>query len=316
MPNRTKVFVSYSHRDKDFLERFRVFIKPLERNHNIELWDDTKIPVGARWRREITKAIDSCKIAVLFISANFMASDFIIEDELPPLLKAAEDDGVVIVSVAVGVADVSDFEISELQWINNPDKPLNELIISKRDRVFLNLSKKIKEIMGASPSVVSQKTFQEISPSLPVEESGEQKSDGSADFDFHNDKSIPDFKQKEVEPRFLAEFVTDADGRLRRSGKYKNHFEIRLFIENAPRDTKQVVYELHDSYPKPIREVPRGRRDFEEHITSYGDYVVNIEILGDRILEMNDWLSSALENFYGKNPPREILEAIKQIEEH
>jgi hypothetical protein len=315
MPNRTKVFVSYSHEDARFLKRLKVFIKPLERNHDVDFWDDSRILSGEDWREEIKKAIDSCKVAVLLISADFVASDFINTDELPPLLKTAKQKGTVILPVIVGIADLSDTGLSAFQAVNDPKMPLKRLDRNERDEVFFAVSQRIKDILRSTPAPVPQTEFQEINV-MAQHSMVEQKTVDIADVTVDSPYVKIVKEEEETYPRFLAQFVTDDDGKPRLRGRYKNHFEIRLFIENAPRDTKQVVYELHDSYPKPIREIPRGRRDFEEYITSYGDYVVNIEILGDRILEMNDWLSSALENFYGKNPPREILEAIKQIEEH
>ena len=36
------VFVSYSHRDKAWLERVQVHLKPLARGGRLDLWDDTR----------------------------------------------------------------------------------------------------------------------------------------------------------------------------------------------------------------------------------------------------------------------------------
>ena len=37
------IFISYSHKDKEYLERLQVHLKSLERDGIIDYWDDTKI---------------------------------------------------------------------------------------------------------------------------------------------------------------------------------------------------------------------------------------------------------------------------------
>ena len=85
------IFVSYSHNDNQFLERLKVHLKPFEKSDQIDLWVDTNIKAGDKWKDKINDALENSVIAILLISADFLASDFIIDNELPPLLKAAEE---------------------------------------------------------------------------------------------------------------------------------------------------------------------------------------------------------------------------------
>ena len=54
-----KVFVSYSRRDKQWLDRVLVYLKPLDLKGAIDVWADTRIAKGGRWRDEIREAIGS-----------------------------------------------------------------------------------------------------------------------------------------------------------------------------------------------------------------------------------------------------------------
>ena len=101
------VFVSYSHDDEPkWLERVQMHLTPLARDGKLDLWDDTRIKSGQRWREEIKAALARADVAVLLISADFYASDFIDKNELPPLLEAAQSErGLVILGVHINYSD-------------------------------------------------------------------------------------------------------------------------------------------------------------------------------------------------------------------
>src|SRR5713101_5676457 len=99
MATRTQVFVSYSHADSEHLLRLKVHLRPYERKSLIDLWSDTSIRAGQQWKKEVEAALGRAAVAILLVSADFLASDFVAENELPPLLEAAKKDGVKILPV-------------------------------------------------------------------------------------------------------------------------------------------------------------------------------------------------------------------------
>ena len=138
---RDKVFISYSHEDEKWLRRLQVHLRPLERDYNVDIWDDTKITPGSRWKHEIREAIDSTKVAVLLISADFIASDFIATDELPPLLKAAEEDGAMILPLILSPCRfLQNKDLSQFQTVNDPSQPLIGLSKAKQEEVWYELA--------------------------------------------------------------------------------------------------------------------------------------------------------------------------------
>jgi hypothetical protein len=135
------VFVSYSHQDKKYLAQLRVFLKPLERGGAIQCWDDTRIDAGGLWKREIADAIAAAAAAVLLVSADFLASDFIAKNELPPLLEAAERRGLAVLPVIVRPCGFEHTpSISKFQAVNDPSRPLAMLPGWRREKVWTKLT--------------------------------------------------------------------------------------------------------------------------------------------------------------------------------
>jgi hypothetical protein len=126
-PSRNEVFVCYSRANKKWLERVRVHLRPLERQELLRLFDDTKIEPGTRWRDEIKAALNRARVAILLVSADFLASDFIAENELPPLLGKAERGGATILAVIVSPCGFRrEKKLSDYQAVNDPSKPLGQ----------------------------------------------------------------------------------------------------------------------------------------------------------------------------------------------
>lgn len=142
--DKLKVFISYAHSDAKVLDRLRVHLKPLEKQSRIVAWSDQNIRAGGKWKEEIAKNIDHAAVAVLLVSADFLASDFIVDHELPPLLLKAEADGTRIIPVIVKPCGFTRQEaLSSFQALNDPKHPLLALSEMDQERLYDQIAMEI-----------------------------------------------------------------------------------------------------------------------------------------------------------------------------
>ncbi|MCB9108470.1 MAG: toll/interleukin-1 receptor domain-containing protein [Anaerolineales bacterium] len=140
---RTTIFISYSHADETWLNRLKPHIKLLERKGLINSWDDTQIKAGALWRKEIENALSTAKVAILLVSVDYLSSDFIIENELPSLLTAAEKEGSIILPVIVRPCAFAVSELSLFQCVNSPSKALSGMTEHEQEQTFVKVTESI-----------------------------------------------------------------------------------------------------------------------------------------------------------------------------
>jgi len=93
------VFISYSHMDETEKNQLLAHLGVLQKAGLINIWVDDRISGGADWEDEIRQAMGRAKVAVLLVSANFLASDFIMGKEIPNLLERRRKQGVTVFPV-------------------------------------------------------------------------------------------------------------------------------------------------------------------------------------------------------------------------
>ncbi|HEU5376912.1 MAG TPA: toll/interleukin-1 receptor domain-containing protein, partial [Ktedonobacteraceae bacterium] len=142
-----RVFISYNHKDKRFLEELHLHLAPFVRSGALAVWDDSQIQAGTVWVEEIKSAIESADVAILLISPDFLASDFISEEELPKLLAAAEQRGMHILSIIVRPCLFTQTPLARYQSVNNPDKPLSNLRRDARNKTWADVARIVADMV-------------------------------------------------------------------------------------------------------------------------------------------------------------------------
>jgi hypothetical protein len=141
------VFVSYSHKDRRFHDELRTQLKPLVRSGVVARWDDTLLKAGDVWNELIREAVATADVAVLLISPDFLASDYIVDKELAPLLNPPADRKVTIVPVMVRPTSWEELEyygLAHLQFVNL-DYPLHGKRQDKRDEIWIKVKRAIRQ---------------------------------------------------------------------------------------------------------------------------------------------------------------------------
>lgn len=144
----TQVFISYSHTDVRFLDRLQKHLAPLEHEHRVEAWSDLRISSGEDWRKQIASKIEHCDVAVLLVSADFLASSFIVTDELPQILAGAARSGrgVKVMSVILKPCRFDRTpSLSQFQAVNDPAEPLISLSEARQEAIYDRVASDIEK---------------------------------------------------------------------------------------------------------------------------------------------------------------------------
>ncbi|MBX3326253.1 MAG: NB-ARC domain-containing protein [Nitrospira sp.] len=143
---RDLIFFSYSHQDKAWLEKLFIFPKPYQRKSQLTVWADPYIQIGDVWKREIDKALPRAKVGLLLVSPHFLASDFIMDQEVPPLEKATEDGHARLFCVPVSSSAVAPTGLDKYQWARPPHDALDLLPEPQQHAALVTITKQLAEM--------------------------------------------------------------------------------------------------------------------------------------------------------------------------
>jgi hypothetical protein len=109
---RDKVFVSYSHTDKSFLDELLPVLRAVPRIAS-NLWlDEQKIDIGDQFHPEIQQALAESSIGILLLSNRFFTSEYIRPYELPYLVQQAEAKALGLASLYVTAIPTDAFRVT------------------------------------------------------------------------------------------------------------------------------------------------------------------------------------------------------------
>ncbi len=138
------VFISYCHKDEAWKDKLLLQLKVPVKNDLLEVWHDREITAGEDWPNRIYSAIDRAKVSILLISAGFLTSEFIINQEVPRLLKRKENDNLTIIPI---ILEPSLYDL--VPWLSNilvrpkDGKPLSSMKRFQQNSALVDITREV-----------------------------------------------------------------------------------------------------------------------------------------------------------------------------
>jgi hypothetical protein len=170
---RDRIFVSYSHKDVAYLKKLESMLTGIYRQ-KLEVWSDENIKPGDDWENKIISAIASSRVALLLVSRNFLRSDFIVQKELPAILRRDEpSEGGAVEALSVLWVPLERLSESErinaklhgIQAVLDPSTPLSPPDDPTGEEGWLSLVRELTE-RGGLPVGTTQSARQDLKAQL------------------------------------------------------------------------------------------------------------------------------------------------------
>ena len=139
-PTPIKAFVSYAHEDSEAANALFKLIKKHAKasgKRKWTFWKDDQLLPGESWDAEISNGMKESNLAFFFVSAGFLASDYIMDIEFKELLMKRTEKGTSVIPVYLRECDFSKWEnLSAIQFFKMPQTddmiPFEEYCYEKR----------------------------------------------------------------------------------------------------------------------------------------------------------------------------------------
>jgi hypothetical protein len=246
MLDKVKVFLSYSHFDRELKDSFVKQLATLVRSDNITLWTDDHLYGGMRWDTEINQRLLEADLILLLISPNFIASDYCYNIELKQAIQMQKERKAVVVPVGLTSIDFTGLLFSDLQMIPRsgqhppfaqswPD--INEAFTAVVKEIRLTLNSVLVEMKKWNPVARKNEIRRDIEVSRHEEACNKL-------IDFVNDFSENESLRDEV-----SVIIGDYTSLLEDKGKV-DYVQFR----RAVKESMQEIFKVIDKVMKELKE--------------------------------------------------------------
>lgn len=132
-----EIFYSYSHKDEEFRQELEKQLSILRRNNVITAWHDRMIGAGEEWSGQIDEHLNSARIILLLISADFISSDYCYDIEMTRAMERHEAKEACVIPIILRPCKWELAKFAKLQAFPKNAKAVT--LWENKDEAFLNI---------------------------------------------------------------------------------------------------------------------------------------------------------------------------------
>ncbi len=144
------LFYSYSQKDEELRNELDTHLILMKRQGILSSWHDRKIWPGEEWNSAIDRNLEQADIILLLISADFMASDYIWNNEVKRAMDRHAQGQATVVPVLLRPCDWQSAPFGKLQGLPKEMKAVIDW--PHRDSAWANVAQGIRTIIQDSKS--------------------------------------------------------------------------------------------------------------------------------------------------------------------
>jgi hypothetical protein len=144
---KSKVLIISSQADYQWLELVKIHLAPLGHLRVFETWDETRITTGTRIDQAIDEAMANARVALLLVSAHFLASEAIIQRRLPAILSHYNSQQLKLFPLILSSCLYRESPLGIYQEFNAVDQPLSQIPPSQVEEILVRLARALQQAL-------------------------------------------------------------------------------------------------------------------------------------------------------------------------
>jgi hypothetical protein len=137
------LFICYAHANERTVRQLIPSLKVLAKRKYIAPWRDTDLVAGEDWDDAIKDRLSNARIILFMVSRDFLASEYITEQERPLAMRLRNEKKAVVVPVILSPCSWRDEDFAKLEKLPRKDEPISTF--SPRDNAWFLVEEGIKK---------------------------------------------------------------------------------------------------------------------------------------------------------------------------